>query len=319
MPMKIATQLKNTPYVINTLKLLVSVGLLSVIFRQIDFPAFIAAVRQAQIVWIVTAMSLMLLGVMLRALRWQSLLDAIEIRVPITELTAIYFIGFLFNNVLPSGVGGDAIRIVELNKHSKHATDAVSSVLVDRFLGLLTLQGIGTIALLFNWNAVPAPVAYFTVVMFIASSTAGYLMLNRNLYLSLRKNIGLFRRITNIGPLGKLFDSLQSYPASALRRSYLISIFFNLSLITMNMSIGLSVGVEATFIEYAIFIPITSMVLMIPIGFGGLGLREGAYIELFKSVGVPNETALAMSLLVYTIGNLFTGLIGGIIYLLRIR
>ncbi|MDM8520694.1 lysylphosphatidylglycerol synthase transmembrane domain-containing protein [Anaerolineales bacterium HSG6] len=317
--MKIANQIKDIPYLATTLKLLISIGLLYFIFTKIDFPAFIAIVRQAHIGWVITAMSLMILGVVLRAWRWQSLLNAIDIRVPITELTAIYFIGFLFNNVLPSGVGGDAIRIVELNKHSKHATDAVSSVLVDRFLGLLTLQGIGTLALLFNWNAVPAPVAYFTVAMFIASSTAGYLMLNRKLYTNLRKNIGLFRRLTDIGPLGKLFSSLQSYPSSALRRSYLISILFNLSLIAMNMSIGLSVGVDASFIEYAIFIPITSMVLMIPIGFGGLGLREGTYIELFKSVGVPTETALAMSLLVYTIGNLFTGLIGGIIYLLRIR
>ena len=316
--MKFAIQLKNNNYFIGALKLVVSMGLLIFIFRQIDFPAFIAIVRQAHIRWILTAMSLMILGVMLRAWRWQILLHAIEVRVSLKELIAIYFVGFLFNNLLPSGVGGDAIRIVELNKHSKHGADAVTSVLVDRFLGLSALQAIGTVTLLFNWNAVPAPIAYLTVTMFVAIMVGGYLLVNRTLYLSLRKNIDLFRRLTDIGPLGKLFDSFQSYPTSALQRSYMVSLLFNLSLITMNLSIGLSVGVEATLIQYAIFIPITSAVLIIPISFGGLGLREGAYVELFKSVGVPTETALAMSLLVYTIGNLFTGLIGGVVYLLRI-
>jgi len=304
--------------VLNLLKIVVSLGLLIVLFRQVDLAQFWVVVRQANVWWLLAALGMMLLGVVIRAWRWQILLDAINVKVPLVELTAIYFIGFLFNNLLPSGLGGDAMRIVELNRHSEQTADAVTSVFVDRFLGLSALQAIGTIALIFNWKAVPAPVAYFTLFMFVGMLIGGILLINRPLYISLKSHITLFRRVTEIAFVGKLFSSFQQYPIEALGRSYLVSLLFNLSLIAMNMCIGLAVGVEATIIQYAIFIPITSVVLILPISFGGLGVREGTYIGLFQSVGVLEEQALAMSLLVYVVGNVFTGVIGGAVYLYRI-
>jgi hypothetical protein len=304
---------------INLLKIAVSIGLLIFIFSRIDFPKFLEIVSRANPGWLIAAVMLMFLGIVIRAKRWQILLDAIDISVPLKELIAIYFVGFMFNNLLPSGIGGDAMRAVEMHHHTKRTTDTVTSILLERFLGLSTLQAIGAFALLFNWNAVPPTVAYFTITIFLAMALGGYLFINRTLYITLQNRLWLFRRLTEINIIGKLFESFQRYPGPALRRSYFVSLLFNLSLIGMNMCVGLAVGVEASFIQYAIFIPITSIVLIIPISFGGLGVREGTYIELFQSIGVPEETALAMSLLVYTIGNLCSGLVGGIVYLLRIR
>lgn len=302
---------------INLLKIVVSIGLLIFLFNQIDLPKFLTIVRQANVGWLLVALGMMLLGVVIRAWRWQILLDAIDVRVTLRELTAIYFIGFLFNNLLPSGLGGDAMRIMELNRHSERGSDAVTSVFVDRFLGLSALQAIGTLALLLDWNAVPAPVAYFTVATFLAGLLGGYLFINRRLYQALQHYLPPFRRLTEIKLVGNLFESFQRYPGTALRRSYLVSLLFNISLIIMNVCVGWAVGAQATLIQYAIFIPITSIVLLLPISFGGLGVREGTYMQLFQSVGVPEETGLAMSLLVYTIGNLCTGLIGGFVYLGR--
>ena len=97
----------------------------------------------------------------------------------------------------------------------------------------------------------------------------------------------------------------------------LVALFFNVALIAMYVFIGLGRGAEATLGQYAIFVPITSSVLIIPISFAGLGVREETYRQLFGQVGVPGEIAVAMSLMVYIIGNICTGLVGGIIYLLR--
>ena len=256
-------------------------------------------------------------GVLIRAYRWQVLLDAIGVRVPIGELTAIYFIGFLFNNLLPSGVGGDAVRMVELNRHSERGSDAVTSVVVDRFIGLSALQAIALVALIFDWKAVPAIVAYFTIVIFLAGLILGYLLINRPLYLALQTRIKLFKRLTEIKFVGNLFESFQRYPLPALGRSYLISLLFNIVHIAMHLFIGLGLGAQATLAHYAIFVPITSLVLLIPISFAGLGVREETYRQLFGQVGVPSEIGVALSLLVYFFGNICTGLFGGAIYLMR--
>lgn len=307
----------NRKQLLNILKIVVSVGLLIFIFSTIDLPAFLRVLQEANAGWLLAALVVMMLGVVIRAWRWKILLDAIGVRVSLGELTAIYFIGFLFNNLLPSGLGGDAMRMVELNRHSQRGSDAVTSVLVDRFLGLSALQAIALLALLSDWGSIPPAVAYFTVLIFVGGLAGGLLLINRRLYLTLRARWRLFRRITQIKMVGNLFESFQRYPLPALGKSYLVSLLFNLSLITMNIFIGLALGAEASLAQYAVFVPITSLVLVIPISFAGLGVREEAYRQLFGQVDVPAEIAVAMSLMVYFLGNICTGIIGGVIYLIR--
>ena len=307
----------NRKQLLNFLKIAVSLGLLAFIFSTIDLPTFWQVVRQAKPWWLLVALVVMMVGVVIRAWRWKILLDAIGVVVPLGELTAIYFIGFLFNNLLPSGLGGDAMRMVELNRHSERGSDAVTSVLVDRFLGLSALQAIALLALLLDWGSIPPTVAYFTVAIFVGGLIGGLLLINRRLYLALQQRWGLFRRATRVKLIGNLFESFQRYPLPALGRSYLVALLFNVSLIAMNVFIGLALGAQASLIQYAVFVPITSLVLVIPISFAGLGVREEAYRQLFGQVGVPPEIAVAMSLMVYFVGNICTGIIGGVIYLVR--
>jgi uncharacterized protein (TIRG00374 family) len=96
-----------------------------------------------------------------------------------------------------------------------------------------------------------------------------------------------------------------------------VSLVFNISLITMNYLIGLSLGDRVSIWYYLLFVPITSIVTILPVSFAGLGVREGAYVFLFTQAGMPRETALSLSLLVYVISIFTPGLIGGIIYVLK--
>ena len=307
----------NRKQLFNILKVVVSLGLLTFIFSTLDLQAFLDSIRGANPWWLAAALAMVMLGVVTRAYRWQILLIAIGASVPLAELVAIYFIGFLFNNLLPSGLGGDAVRMLEIRPYTQEGSDTVTSVIVDRFLGLSALQAIALLALLYDWEAVPIALAYFTVAIFLGGLVAGYLLINRRLYLMLQKRFALFRRLTEIKIIGNLFESFQRYPLPALGRSYLVALLFNVTWIGANFFIGLALGANATLVQYAVFVPITSLALLIPISFAGLGVREEAYRQMFGQVGVPPETAVAMSLLVYFFGNICTGLIGGILYLLR--
>lgn len=307
----------NRKQIFNIIKVIVSIVLLTIIFYNLDIPKFLNVIQRAHPWWLVAALLTMISGIVIRAWRWQILLNAINVRVPLTELTAIYFIGFLFNNLLPSGLGGDAIRVLELNQHSQHSSDAVTSVIVDRFLGLSALQAIALIALMTDWEAVPLAVAYFTIVIFFSSMAIGYLLINRSLYLWLQTHIGLFRRLTEIKAIGKIFESFHSYPLPALGRAYLVAFLFNIVHITMHVFIGMGLGAQAKIIHYATFVPIASLLLIIPLSFAGLGIREATYRQLFEQVGVPSEIGVAISLMVYFIGNFCMGVIGGFIYFLR--
>ncbi len=303
--------------IINILKVVVSIGLLIFIFKTIDLQKFWQVIQQANLWWLAAAVGIAMLGVVIRAVRWQILLKALGIVVSTVELTALYFIGFLFSSVLPSGVGGDAIRILELNRYRERGAEADTSELLDRFLGISAAQTMGIVALLVYWGVVPTAVAFLTIAIFLGSLAIGYLLINRRLYVNLRQHLPLFRRLTDISLIGKLFESFQRYPLPAIGRSYLVSMLFNITLIFMYAFIGWAVNASVGMAQFAIIVPVTSLLLLLPISFAGLGVREWSFQVFYKPIGVSNETAVAMALLVLFIGTVSPGLVGGIIYLWR--
>ena len=303
--------------ILNILRIAVSVILLAIIFLTIDLQDFWRVIQNANLWWLLGAVVMMLLGVVARAWRWKILLDSINVVVSLGELTAIYLIGFLFNNLLPSGLGGDAIRMLEVNRYTERKSDTFTSVIVDRYLGLLASQAIALVALLLNWGTVPDIVAYFTIIIFTGGVIAGFLLTNRPLYLNLQRRFKLFARLTKVKFIGNLFESFQRYPLAAIGRSYLVSFLFNATLVMMYACIGWALGAQVTLAQFAITVPITSLFLILPISVGGLGVREWSFKLLYQPIGVTEPMAVVMSLLVYLVGNIVPGIIGGIIYLIR--
>ena len=57
------------------------------------------------------------------------------------------------------------------------------------------------------------------------------------------------------------------------------------------------------------FVPAIAIVQVLPITVGGLGVREGAFALFLVPLGVPEQKALALGLLVYAI-NLVVSLLG---------
>jgi uncharacterized membrane protein YbhN (UPF0104 family) len=173
------------------------------------------------------------------------------------------------------------------------------------------------VALLLSWGTVPDVVAYLTIIIFAAGVTVGLLLINRPLYLNLQRRFKLIARLTQIKFIGNIFESFQRYPLPAIGRSYLVAFLFNITLILMYACIGWALGAQVTLAQFAITVPITSLFLILPISVGGLGVREWSFKLLYQPIGVPEPMAVVMSLLVYLIGNVFPGIIGGIIYLIR--
>ena len=144
----------------NVLKILISVGMLAyVLLVRVDLRELGNALLQARWGFLVVAALLAMAGVALRAVRWLALLRALDIAVPLGRLVKLYFVGTFFNIFLLSGFGGDAIRMMELARHSKKTPEAIGTVLVDRATGLWVLFVLGLIALPFGRASIPQETA----------------------------------------------------------------------------------------------------------------------------------------------------------------
>lgn len=298
----------------NIVKIAVTIGLLLVVAFTLDLSQVWTALASAN--WADLAIALLLYqgGIVVRAYRWQALLRAFGVTASLPRLTRIYYVGMFFNSFLPSGFGGDVVRMMELSQDGAEGPLAVSTVLVDRIMGLLVLFAMALVALPFSWRLVPPAVSLALLTLIAAVAVGIYLFLNRPLVEALARRVPPLGKLLARPKIAALYASFHHYDRPALARAAGASLVFNLSLIATQAYLGRAVGVHLSLWYFFLFVPILSSLLTVPISISGFGVREGGYVVLFGQAGVAAPQAVAMSLLFYAV-NAITGLVGGALYL----
>jgi uncharacterized membrane protein YbhN (UPF0104 family) len=295
-------------------KFLVSATLLILIFTKfVDLEALLNKLQQAKWHYLFIAAILMIVGTALRAVRWDMLLRPLEIRVPLPRLIYFYFVGSFFNIFLPTGVGGDVVKMAMLGQETDRKPEAVGTTLVDRATGLWVLFIISLLALPFSYQLLPpiwiAPIILITV----GGAIGGFLVMGTPLL----PWIGSKIRLPGQDQLERFYRSVSQLGYKALALASSISLIFDILLIIFNFLIARSLNVNLPFAIFILFTPLISLSLALPVSIAGLGAREATYIALYGAVGVTPETAIAMSLFDYLITNIIIGLIGGGLFAIK--
>jgi uncharacterized membrane protein YbhN (UPF0104 family) len=161
----------------------------------------------------------------------------------------------------------------------------------------------------------------FILVVFIAAAGGFWFIRQERIVRWFQQRVfallpsGLRKRIQHLTWLKPLYVALQGYDRKILVKALLASLVFNLVWILVNITAGLALGVTASLVDYLVFVPLVSLALLLP-SVGGIGVRELGYVGLFTQVGVPAETAFAMSIIIYAV-TVATGLIGGVFLLIQ--
>jgi glycosyltransferase 2 family protein len=299
---------------INLLKVIVTVALLAVVAFTVDLRQVWRVFATIRWTAILLALAIYQIGILVRAYRWQALLDGQDVHVPLRSLTYLYYVGTFFNSFLPSGFGGDFVKMYELARYGASGALAVSTVLVDRLMGLLVLFAMAIIALPFSWHLVPRSIAFALLAIIAVFTFFLWLFMNRRLMNWLAARIGLLRKVLAHEKVATFYGSFHRYSRASLVRAGAASVGFNLSLIIVQVYLARAVDVNISLGYFLIFVPIISSLLALPISISGFGVREGGYVLLFGQAGVASDRAVAMSLLFYIL-NMITGLVGGSLYL----
>jgi uncharacterized membrane protein YbhN (UPF0104 family) len=224
----------------------------------------------------------------------------------------LYYVGTFFNIFLLSGFGGDAIRMMELSRHTERAPEAIGTVLVDRATGLWVLLVIGLVALPFAAGAMPTQMVWIIGGTAAVGVVGGWLVMGTRLVPWLGARI----RLPGQAKLERFYASVSGCGYRALGQACAISLLFNLMNVSVNYLIGLAFWVQVPLGIFVAFAPILAMSLMLP-SVGGLGVREEAHRLLYGSVGVSDSTAVAMSLTTFGVQTLLPGIVGAVLYALE--
>src|SRR5829696_3019403 len=122
------------------LRLAVSAGLIAWILSRTPFREVAAAFRSADLRFVLLALALNPLGYLASVRRWRLLIRAQGGDAALPFLVRSFLVGVFFNNLLPSTIGGDAVRAMDTARTGVGRAAAVAIVVVDRFIGLLALM-----------------------------------------------------------------------------------------------------------------------------------------------------------------------------------
>ncbi len=298
------------------LRWLISMALIAWVFYKVDLSKLWQTIIQADWFYFGLSIAITPLLIYLSSWKWQVILRAQGIHASGLRLFWLYMVGYFFNTVLPTNVGGDVVRAYALGKSTGENAKAFASVFIERFTGLTALILVAVIA----FFAALRSLWDFWLIIAMAVSVAGYLALlviifnERYLaWLAHRVPAGLLRKM--ILKLKKFQEAILSIREhrGAIVFAMINSFVFYLAAVVNVWVSALAFRCPFTFLDALIITPIIMVVMMLPISIGGIGLAEWAYFFTFDRLGFGGAVGLSVALLM-RIKALAVGLLGGVYY-----
>ncbi|MBL8058920.1 MAG: flippase-like domain-containing protein [Anaerolineales bacterium] len=307
------------PWLGNLARLAVSAGLLAWLVAGSDGRQLWAILRRADLLLYAACSLISTAGMLLRTLRWKAVLDAAGARVSFRRALYLFYVGAFFNTFLPTGLGGDVVRVLEIGRGAT-AQQAVGTILVERLTGFAVLFALMLAVLPAAAAVLPAATVYGLGLLASGVLAAAGLVLEGRIIRRLLGWLGrwrLTRPLSLAGDtwLGQTYQVITSVGGRAVARALLISLIFNLSIIWSNWLAARALGLEIPVGLVAVALPVISATLLVPVSISGFGVREGVVVALLGQAGVGAPEALALSLAWYGL-DMLDGLYGGLIYFL---
>ena len=275
--------------------------------------------------WLLAGFSLCVIPLLVCMARWKLILDAQSMKLGWLRVNTIFFIGLFFNSFMIGPTGGDLIKAYYTARETHHKkTEAVTTIFIDRVIGLLVLALVAGTVILARWDFY---MSNPTTRMFAwpALIACAILLFGSVFAFSIHifEVFPWVKYLNRFRPIGKVMDTVErAYNAFYICRANprlllslaLHSLLIQLMFVGVSWCVGKALSLEMSFLTYLTFAPLVGLISAIPITPGGIGIREGASIKLWSVMGVPDEKAFLLAFIPY-IFMVVWGLPGGILFL----
>lgn len=249
-------------------------------------------------------------------LRWSKILQALQVNTGLRTLLPLQLVGLFFNLFLPTSVGGDVVKAYYVSKNTGKKGASFVSVFLDRYIGLLAVIAFAAVAALVARLSINGVVVYQWVLLIFAVAVLLSVLLSTDFAPRLNRFLGTrFRFIQNIISLINESSKTILKNRRVMIWTFLLSLGFMLLVVASNHIFIGSIGRQIEIKDLFVFIPLIALAASLPISINGIGLREGAYIYLFSTVGFTAAESLSLALLNFAL-LLLISLPGALVYLM---
>jgi hypothetical protein len=278
------------------------------------YDLIINALKGTRVPLFALALLAFLTAITLASVRLKLIINAQDITISLKEGVSLTFIGYFFNNFLPTAIGGDVVKAYYLSKKTHLKMGAYTSIFVDRVMGLITMIFMAFLALSLAGNQSTDNVIRYSIYGITLISLAAIIFItNKNIAKKFFFLLFFLKpiedKIKNIYNVVYKYKHHKALMLQSLAISFISQLLFFFSLGIL----ALSIGERMPIMDLLLRSPLISAASLLP-SINGLGLREGATVMFFGPL-IGKENAFAVSILWLAI-LLIISVAGGIIYLL---
>jgi uncharacterized protein (TIRG00374 family) len=272
---------------------------------KIDLSRTLHLLAHAHVGYFLAAVAIMVGSVWPMAWRWQRLLEARAIHERLSWLVRAYFVAYTAGQLLPTAVGGDAVRIYEtVRRHPGRGGQVAGSVLLERALGgaaTLALAGVGFALALGHYDV--GAYLWIEGAFVLATIVLAVALFSRRVRPLLARTVPLLRLLRVERPIRAAYEGIHAY------RDHpgLLGGVFALTLAVQAVRVlaiwlaGRAVGVDLSPRPYYVMGPLLFLVLLVPFSINGIAVRESFFVSFLGNLGVDADKAFATGFLFFVV------------------
>lgn len=270
----------------------ISMVLLYLIYRLINVNLLLTVLSDIQYPYLILAIVFQVCSNLIASCRWFLIMRLLDFKESLVFFIKSSFKGTFFNQALPSSIGGDALRVIELGKQGYSKKEAFYGIFIDRIIGLQGLLLLNLVANFSNKDLLPTWLFVLINIICISAIIGMFaLILLRKIHKL--EDLPLLRLAYE---LSNRFRRVYNNTPNIAAQTGLSLIIHLLSILCIYM-ISIALGMEYSLFVFMVVFPPVILLTLIPISLAGWGVREGAMIGIFMLIGAHKESVLSLSVL----------------------
>jgi uncharacterized protein (TIRG00374 family) len=285
---------------------LVVTGLcLAYLVWKIDLSKTGHVLAHARLGYFALAVAIMVGSVWPMAWRWQRLLRAQGIAERVPWLARAYFVSYTAGQVLPTAIGGDAVRILETSRrHTGRGGPVAASVLLERALGgaaTLLLAAVGFALAIGRYDV--GAYLWIEAAFVVATIVLAVALFSTRVRPLLRRSVPLLRRIWLERPARAVYEGIHAYRGHAplLLGLFALTVFVQAFRVLSIWLSGKAVGIDLSPRPYYVMGPLLFLVILVPFTINGLAVRESFFVSFLGNLHVDASAAFATGFLFFVV------------------
>lgn len=274
------------------IKIFISLSILGLIAFKINFDQVFDHLSHVKLsVW-VGAVLCMVLQIVFLSYRWLAIINAHEKRIDYLNASQVTIASVLANYLFITSLGGLVVRVALSVQSGFSLVRSIAGTAIDRLMTLAALLILTIVFLPVSIGLSDHQIAKQSLVALCVFGGAAVLFsliifntFKKQIIFSHRKVTACFKYLRVLFTDKPLLSKIV---ASSLLAQ--LSYFAAIYIVTM------SYGLEFSWLNFIAILPFVTVISSLPIGYGGWGIREGAFVYGLGLITIPADIAFSVSI-----------------------